>query len=184
MRCPRWLPLAGASVLWLNKPFVGKYCIMKKFQNSFTTLVNMKKFFAIAAVSTLFFACSEDEQQKLPDLPKISAPTGVAGEYVGRIPPQDAKARQVHLSLDTTGVAIVNESILTDTVETKVDTLTYVVEGEFLSVKFKEKTWNFKKNGDFGYLFLNPQGEPFVDEAGNNFALLRILNKPKVKNED
>ncbi len=141
-----------------------------------------KKLIGICAIALAFAACdSSTEEQKLPDLPKIEVPKTIAGEYVGRVPPEDAKARQIRVTLDSTGVGVVTENILRDTVEVKVDTIAYENSGEVLSFKFKGKVWNFKKNGDFGYVFLNPQGEPYLDAAGSNFALLRMLKTPEKK---
>lgn len=145
-------------------------------KNSFSTLLNMKKFLLAFSVSLLLCACSKEEE-KLPDLPKIAAPTTVFGEYVGRLPSENAKAYQIRMNLDSAGTAIVTENILRDTIETRIDTAAYEVSEDILSIKFSERTWKFKKNGDFGYVFLNPQGEPYVDGAGSNYALLRILNK-------
>ena len=85
----------------------------------------MKKIFFYSIVSLLFFACSSEEKQPLPDLPKIEKPKGVAGLYAGRLPLENAKAHQIQLQLDSIGNAFLTERILYDSLETRLDTLTY-----------------------------------------------------------
>jgi len=134
----------------------------------------LKTAIVIGSATLMLAACSQEEQ-KLPDLPHIEAPKDIAGTYVGRVPTESAKTHQIRAELDSNGTAIITHSVLLDTVQTYSDTLAYSATAETLSFKFSDKTWNFKKNGDFGYLFMNPQGEAYVDANGSNFILLRIL---------
>ncbi len=142
--------------------------------------MKISKFIVCTFFAMMFVACSQEEE-KLPELAHIEAPKEISGTYVGRIPTESAKAHQIRAVLDSLGGAVVTHSVLRDSLETYNDTLKYALNGEVLTFSFKDKTWNFKKNGDFGYVFLNPQGEPYVDAAGSNFALLRILQKVEVK---
>ncbi|MEE1067674.1 MAG: hypothetical protein UHC59_00200 [Fibrobacteraceae bacterium] len=137
----------------------------------------MKKIFFCSIVSLLFFACSSEEKQPLPDLPKIEKPKGVAGLYAGRLPLENAKAHQIQLQLDSIGNAFLTERILYDSLETRLDTLTYQDSSSVLIFKFKSsaKVWKFKQTSDLQYVFLNPTGEPFLDADSNFYTLFRML---------
>ena len=100
--------------------------------------------------SSKLFACSSEEKQPLPDLPKIEKPKGVAGLYAGRLPLENAKAHQIQLQLDSIGNAFLTERILYDSLETRLDTLTYQDSSSVLIFKFKfvsnsKKLTNAKK---------------------------------------
>lgn len=137
----------------------------------------MKRILITLFASVFFFGCGQEEKQPLPDLPKIAIPQGVAGNYAGRLPIENAKAHQIQLKLDSLGVAYLTEHVFRDSLQTTFDTLTYKDSAEVLSLYFKNssKVWHFKKSGETQYVFLNPVGEPFLDPDSNFYTLFRIL---------
>ena len=64
-----------------------------------------------------------------------------------------------------------------DSLETRLDTLTYQDSSSVLIFKFKSsaKVWKFKQTSDLQYVFLNPTGEPFLDADSNFYTLFRML---------
>lgn len=137
----------------------------------------MKKFLALTITSFFLLSCSQEKKTPLPDLPKIETPTSLVGSYSGRLPAEDAKARQIQFQLDSLGAVFFTERVLKDSLETKTDTLTYKDSAGVLSLHFKEssRVLRFKKTSDMQYVFLNPTGEPYLDADSNSYMLFRIL---------
>ena len=59
----------------------------------------MKRIVLAALCMGLFIACSEEKSEPLPDLPKVELPEGVVGQYTGRLPCDNCKARVVRMEL-------------------------------------------------------------------------------------
>lgn len=142
---------------------------------------NLVRILSCVALSACLFACGQEDQPKLPDLPKVEAPKTIAGTYVGRVPSSSGDVLQLKLVLDSLGSALLTEARKTEAgVETLQDTLAYSDSaGTLKFFKGEHHKWSFRKTGDFQYSLLNPTGELYEGQDGQIFALLRILNQPE-----
>ena len=82
----------------------------------------MKYAYALVALFCgLFWGCSEEKSERLPDLPPVEIPADVFGFYSGRLPCDDCKLLKVDMDLFEDGKVLAVRTKVVDSVF--VDTL-------------------------------------------------------------
>jgi len=144
----------------------------------------MKKWW-IPFLLLVFCACSESSHEEQPQpvfskLPALEAPKTLAGTYVGRLPCGDCEGVQVKLILDSLGGAQVEETEMRDSTITQVSAASYKDSLEWIRLQFANspRVLSFKSKKGFSMVLLDFTGQEYVDESGEPYQLIRILNKP------
>ena len=144
----------------------------------------MKKWW-IPFLLWVFCACSESSREEQPKpvfskLPAIEAPKTLAGTYVGRLPCEDCEGVQVKIVLDSLGGAQIEETEMRDSAITQVSAASYKDSIEIIRFQFANspRTLSLKSKKGFSMVLLDFTGKEHVDESGEPYQLIRILNKP------
>lgn len=136
-----------------------------------------------AIVGILLVGCSKEEPAPLPPLKAVELPSGVSGEYSGRLPCDACKANLVRVRLMDDSSAVVVRTIVAD--DKKVDTLTgsYSVSSEKVTLIFSEKSekWQFKLINSGNMALLTGTGDVYVDADSMKAELIRIISSSKAK---
>lgn len=134
------------------------------------------------ALSLLFAACSKEEQAPLPDLPKVSMPEGVVGNYSGRLPCENCKSLMAKMALLEDSSAVVVQTLFAETTTT--DTLkgTFSCEpGKVLVTLGEGKKLNFQVGKSGALSLLTGAGTVYEFSDGMPADFIRILKQPKTE---
>lgn len=142
----------------------------------------MKRFCTIAVLAGVFFVgCSNEEPAPLPALKPVELPSGVVGQYSGRLPCDSCKVRMIRMTLAEDSSAIAVQTIVNDTMV--VDTLkgVYSVDGEKMKLALSEGAvkWSFKRDTTGNLTLLTGAGTVYQDDDGMEAKLIRIFAAPK-----
>ena len=136
-----------------------------------------------ALLCGLFWGCSEEKSERLPDLPPVEIPADVFGFYSGRLPCDDCKLRAIDMDLLKDSSALVVQKILKDSMH--VDTLRgsfmyadsvvkMLVSQDSLSMLY----WVFKRD-KVGNLVFMKSGDVYRDAEGSKYVTVRFYKKIK-----
>ena len=136
-----------------------------------------------ALLCGLFWGCSEEKSERLPDLPPVEIPADVFGFYSGRLPCDDCKQRAIDMELKKDGSAQVVQTILKDSVH--VDSLqgTFTYADSVLKMLVSEDSlgmlyWVFRRD-KVGNLVFTKSGNVYRDADGMKYVMVRFYKKLK-----
>lgn len=136
-----------------------------------------------ALLCGLFWGCSEEKSERLPDLPPVEIPADVFGFYSGRLPCDDCKQRAIDMELKKDGSAQVVQTILKDSVH--VDSLqgTFTYADSVVKMLVSEDSlgmlyWVFKRD-KVGNLVFTKSGNVYRDADGMKYVMVRFYKKLK-----
>ena len=145
----------------------------------------------VALFCGLFWGCSEEKSERLPDLPPVEIPADVFGFYSGRLPCDDCKLRAVDMDLFKDGNVQVLQTILKDSVQTakdsaRTDTLrgSFVYADSVVKMLVSKDTaqgmlyWTFKRD-KVGNLAFMKSGSVYRDADGMKYVMVRFYKKLK-----
>jgi hypothetical protein len=137
----------------------------------------------VALFCGLFWGCSEEKSERLPDLPPVEIPADVFGFYSGRLPCDDCKQRAIDMDLHQDGSVDVVQSILKDSVH--VDSLrgTFTYADSIVKMLVSQDSlgmlyWVFKRD-KVGNLAFMKSGNVYRDADGMKFVMVRFYKKIK-----
>ena len=137
----------------------------------------------VALFCGLFWGCSEEKSERLPDLPPVEIPADVFGFYSGRLPCDDCKQRAIDMELNKDGSAQVVQTILKDSVH--VDSLqgTFTYADSIVKMLVSEDSlgmlyWVFKRD-KVGNLAFMKSGNVYRDADGMKYVMVRFYKKLK-----
>lgn len=142
----------------------------------------MKRFCIIAVLASVFFVgCSKEEPAPLPALKPIELPSGVVGQYSGRLPCDSCKARMIRMTLaeDSSVVAVetvVNDSMVVDTLK---GVFSFAEDKVTISLSEGQLKWAFNRDATGNMVFLTGAGTVYQDDDGMEAKLIRIFAGPK-----
>jgi len=142
----------------------------------------MKYFYVLAAMLCgLFYGCSKEKSEPLPDLPPVEIPAEVFGFYSGIQPCDDCEARKVDMELNKDGSVLAIDMLYRDSV--LVDTLRgkFSFADSIVSVSLSDNSihWEFKRDR-VGNLALMRSGSVYRDVDGAKAVLVRFYKKIKM----
>jgi len=130
----------------------------------------------------LLSSCGKEKKEEgPPPLKAIEIPETITGLYVGELPCDDCKKKQVKVELDSLGQASIEEMFIQDSVLKVSSKASYVDSGEVIVLTFNDspKKWTFKKQNNLSLVYLDLSGKPYYMDSGIPYQVLKILNKPK-----
>lgn len=137
----------------------------------------------VALFCGLFWGCSEEKSERLPDLPPVEIPADVFGFYSGRLPCDDCKQRAIDMELNKDGSVQVVQTILKDSVH--VDSLqgTFTYADSIVKMLVSEDSlgmlyWVFKRD-KVGNLVFTKSGNVYRDAEGMKYVMVRFYKKLK-----
>ena len=144
----------------------------------------MKYACALAALLCgLFWGCSEEKSERLPDLPPVEIPADVFGYYSGRLPCDDCKLRAIDMDLHKDSSALVVQKVLKDSMH--VDTLrgSFVYADSVVKMLVSQDSlgmlyWVFKRD-KVGNLVFMKLGDVYRDADGMKYVMVRFYKKLK-----
>ncbi|MCF0221742.1 MAG: copper resistance protein NlpE N-terminal domain-containing protein [Fibrobacter sp.] len=128
----------------------------------------------------LVSACSQEKQEKLPDLPPVEMPKEIPGLYSGRMPCDDCVTRMIRMNLNEDSTVVVVQKKIADSVVT--DTLrgTFTYADSIVKVTLSEGSvhWNYKRSAMGNLSYMTSNGSIYKDENGMPMDLIRIFKSP------
>lgn len=175
----------------LERPFIMKltkalltsvpFSALNKKRFYFCALNSKAILFLLLSGSLLLSSCGKEKEEVPPPLKAIEIPETITGLYVGELPCDDCKKKQVKVELDSLGQASIEETFVQDSVLKVSSKASYVDSGEVIVLTFNDspKKWTFKKQNKLSLVYLDLSGKPYYMDSGIPYQILKILNKPK-----
>lgn len=175
----------------LERPFIMKLTKVLLTSVPFSALNNNRFYFCgmnskgilflLLSGSLLLLSCGKEKEEVPPPLKAIEIPETITGLYVGELPCDDCKKKQVKVELDSLGQASIEETFIQDSVLKVSSKASYVDSGEVIVLAFNDspKKWTFKKQNKLSLVYLDLSGKPYYMDSGIPYQILKILNKPK-----
>lgn len=175
----------------LERPFIMKLTKVLLTSVPFSALNNNRFYFCgmnskgilflLLCCIPLLSSCGKEKEEEPPPLKTIEIPETITGLYVGELPCDDCKKKQVKVELDSLGQASIEETFIQDSVLKVSSKASYVGSGEVIVLTFNDspKKWTFKKQNKLSLVYLDLSGKPYYMDSGIPYQILKILNKPK-----
>lgn len=175
----------------LERPFIMKLTKVLLTSVPFSALNNNRFYFCgmnskgilflLLCCIPLLSSCGKEKEEVPPPLKAIEIPETITGLYVGELPCDDCKKKQVKVELDSLGQASIEETFIQDSVLKVSSKASYVDSGEVIVLAFNDspKKWTFKKQNKLSLVYLDLSGKPYYMDSGIPYQILKILNKPK-----
>lgn len=135
------------------------------------------------AACAIFLSCSKEKSESLPDLPAVTVPLEVAGQYSGQLPCDNCKARMVRVFLDIDNTAKFIQTMVRDSMVVDTFTGKYSVANNIVSMQMGDsgEVLRFERNKLGNMSLLTGTGAVYKNSDGERMDLIRIFTIPKSK---